>query len=206
GIDEVGFHMIFSVLSCELCQVEREMHIGLQGNVCRRVRSSQRYNDEMHKICRSFRRANVVSAWVLTSSSESNPGRDLRAMCNGIEKKPVIVVVSGERPITNFRKYATGEVNTDYAFDLPHQIGAGSEPADLAAHGGIERFVEIVAGTQSDIGSEPVIVSRKRFAELRVQGGREIPCDPLHGRANNSIHRGTTSVPAQVQGIYPCAS
>src|SRR6476620_8078560 len=89
-------------------------------------------------------------------------------MCDGVEKKPVVVEVSGERPITDLGKDVTAEVDTDSAFHLPHQIGAGSESADLAAHGSVERFVEIESGAQSDIGSEPVIVSREGLVQLLV--------------------------------------
>jgi hypothetical protein len=85
-----------------------------------------------------------------TTTSESDPGGDLRAMRHSVEKKPVVVVVNTERPVTNFRKDAMGEVNTDCAFDLPHQVGSGPEPTDLAAHGRVECFVKIVAGAQPD--------------------------------------------------------
>ena len=95
----------------------------------------------------------------LTKASESDPRSDLRAMRDSVEKKPVVVVVNTERPVTNFRKDAMGEVNTDYAFDLPHQVGSDSEPTDLASDSGIEGFVKIVASAQPDIGIEPEIVS-----------------------------------------------
>src|SRR6476646_3439258 len=114
-------------------------------------------------------------------------------MCDGVEKKPVVVEVSGERPIT------------DLAFHLPHQIGAGSESADLAAHGSVERFVEIESGAQSDIGSEPVIVSREGLVQLLVDSKRDVVRNLCFGSVNHPMNSGATCSSFQMQCIYPCA-
>ena len=62
----------------------------------------------------------VVDNKFLTDASESDPGRDLRAMHDGVEKEAVVLVVNGECPVTDLSKDVTGEVDTDYPFDLPH--------------------------------------------------------------------------------------
>ena len=79
-------------------------------------------------------------------------------MCNGVEKKAVVLVVDAERPVTDLSEDAMGEVDTDDPLDLPHQVGTDAEPSDLAPHAGVKHFVEIVAATQSDVGIKPVIV------------------------------------------------
>src|SRR4029077_2189330 len=136
--------------------------------------------------------------------SESNASSDLRAMGDSVEKKPVTIVVSAECPITDFGKDVTAEVNTEYAFHLPHQIGAGSESADLAAHSGVECFVEIVAATEPDIRSEPVILSRDGLVQFRVEDRRELVRDLHLGGVNHSIGCRATSGPFQVKRIQPC--
>src|SRR5437764_86179 len=93
----------------------------------------------------------------LTNASKGNPGGDLRAVCDRIEKKAVVLVVDAQCPITDLSEDAMRDVDTNDALDLPHQIGAGSEPSNLAPHGGVKYFVKIVAATQSDVGIEPVI-------------------------------------------------
>src|SRR5262249_34566527 len=96
-------------------------------------------------------------------------------------------------------------MNAQTGLDLPHQVGTDAKTSNLASQGSVLRFVKVIAAIQPDIRIEPVIVFRKRFAELRVQSSRKILCEPLHGRANDSVHRGATSVPYQMQRIYPCA-
>src|SRR5947207_2311254 len=56
----------------------------------------------------------------VTNASERDPGRDLRTVHDSVKQKAVVIVVSPERPVTNLCEDGTGEVDTDYAFDLPH--------------------------------------------------------------------------------------
>src|SRR5882724_5072649 len=56
----------------------------------------------------------------VTNASERDPGGDLRTVHDRIKQKAVLIVVSPERPVTNFREDGAREVDTDYAFDLPH--------------------------------------------------------------------------------------
>jgi len=62
----------------------------------------------------------IVDNNVFNRCSESNPSGDLRAVHNGVEKEAVVLVVNGEGPVTDLSKDVTGEVDTDYPFDLPH--------------------------------------------------------------------------------------
>ena len=82
----------------------------------------------------------------------------MRTVSDGVEEKAVILVVDAERSITDLSEDAMGEVDTEDALDLPHQVGTDAEPSDLASHGSVKHFVEIVAATQSDVGIKPVIV------------------------------------------------
>src|SRR5438094_7932986 len=123
-------------------------------------------------------------------------------MHDSIEKQAVILVVSAECPVTNFGKDGTGEVDTDYAFDLPHQVGADSETTDLAADRRVKRLVKIVSATQSDIGIEPEIISRNTSVELRLQGKRKVVCDLRLGRVNYPLNRGAASLTFEVECIY----
>src|SRR5947208_12153080 len=54
----------------------------------------------------------VVDNKFLTKASEGNPGGDLGAVHDGVEKEPVILVVSAECPVTNLSEDVTREVNT----------------------------------------------------------------------------------------------
>ena len=123
-------------------------------------------------------------------------------MHDSIEKEAVIIVVSAECPVTNFGEDGTGEVDTDYAFDLPHQVGADSETTDLAADRRVKRLVKIVSATQSDIGIEPEIISRNTSVELRLQGKRKVVCNSGFGSINDSIDRGPASLTFEMERIY----
>src|SRR5438093_5894232 len=140
----------------------------------------------------------------LTNASEGNPGRDLGTVHYGIEKEPVILVVSAECPVTNLSEDVTGEVNTNDSFDLPHQVGANSEPSDLAADGGIKRFVKVVSATQSNIGIEPVIGSRKSLVQPFVQANCKLIRDPRLCLINYSVDSGPAVEAPLHECIYAC--
>src|SRR4030095_3636119 len=78
------------------------------------------------------------------------------------------------------------------------------EPSDLAAYGGVIRLVKIVTGAQSDIGIEPVIVSRESLAQLRVQRRGKLIRDLCLCRVNGASHRGATCPPSEGKRIYSC--
>ena len=129
---------------------------------------AQPINNAVHTIAILLRKTNlngfighnlVVDNKFLTNVSEGDPRRDLRSVHDGVEKEPVFLVVSAECPVTDLSEDVTGEVDTNDGFDLPHQVGANSEPADLAADGSVKRLVKIVSATQTKIGIEPVIGS-----------------------------------------------
>src|SRR5207247_9540894 len=92
----------------------------------------------------------------LANALEGNPGSDLRAMSDRVEKKAVIIVVDAECPITNLSEDVTGEIDTDYALNLPHQIGTDVKTSDFAAHGRVKHFIKVVASTQSEVRIKPV--------------------------------------------------
>src|SRR5215831_11275530 len=135
---------------------------------------------------------------------KSNAGRDLRPMEDNVEGKLIVLEVGGESAITDLGKNVPGDVDTEHALDLPHQIRAYPESSHLAAHGGVKRFVKVVAGMQSDIGIEPAIISRDCLPQLPVQGKRELICDLRLGCADDSMHGRPTSSPSQLKRIYPC--
>src|SRR4029077_10648655 len=129
---------------------------------------AQPTNSAMHAaaiLLRKIRLAGFIGRIVagnnnfLTKASEGNSSGDLRAVPDNVETKIVFLEVTGKCPITNLSKDGTGEVDTEHALDLPHQVSTNSESSDLATHGGVIRFVKIVSATQSDIGIEPVIIS-----------------------------------------------
>src|SRR5438445_5236651 len=127
---------------------------------------AQPINNAVHTIAILLRETNLkgfighnLVVEFLTNVSESDPRRDLGAVHDGVEKEPVLLVVSAECPVTDLSEDVTGEVDTNDGFDLPHQVGANSEPSDLASHGSVKRLVKIVSATQSNIGIEPVIGS-----------------------------------------------
>ncbi len=129
--------MLFSVLSAEL-RSDRAKEGKLEWS----------HSSELTFLIESF----------LTNTSECDPGSDLRAVHDDIEFKVVVLKVAAECPITNFSKDGTGDIDTEHAFNLPHQVEADAEPSDLATYGGVIRLVKIVTGAQSDIRIEPVIV------------------------------------------------
>src|SRR5215216_4012253 len=103
------------------------------------------------------------------AESESNPGSNLRAVHDSVEKEPIVLVVNAECPVTNFREDRSGKVDANGGLDLPHQVGANSEPSNFATHSRVKCLVKIVAGAQSDIGIEPEIISRDAAVELSVE-------------------------------------
>src|SRR5204863_4121877 len=122
----------------------------------------------------------------LTNASECNPSGDLRAVHYGIKTKAVVLVIAAECPVTNFGKDRTGEIDTEHALDLPHQVGANAEPADFATNCRVERFVKIVPATQPKIGIEPVILSRDTLMQLCLQRVRKMVRDLRLGRGDDS--------------------
>src|SRR5262249_41071641 len=140
-----------------------------------------------------------------SAASESNPGRDLRAMEDHVESKVIVVEVGGESAVTDLGKNVPREIDTQHTLNLPHQVSAYPESSDLAAHGGVKRLVKVVAGMQSDIGIEPAIISRDCLPQLPVQDKRELVCNPDFGRTNDSTDRGATSLTFEVERIYACA-
>src|SRR5262245_30209182 len=129
---------------------------------------------------------------ILRNSSKSDSGRDLRAMQDHVENEMIVLEVRGQSAITELGKDVPGEVDAQNAFDLPHQVRTYTEPSDLAAHGGVKRFVKIVPGMQSDIGIEPAIISRDRLVQLGVEGRGELVRDLGLDRANDSLNGGAT--------------
>src|SRR5712691_11238149 len=95
---------------------------------------------------------------LVENSSEGNSRGDLRAVHDGVKEKAVVLVVYAECPVTDLGEDGTGEVDTDYALDLPHQVGTNSEASDFTAHSSVVRLVKVVAATQADIGIEKIIV------------------------------------------------
>jgi hypothetical protein len=146
----------------------------------------------------------VVDNKFLTNASEGNSSGDLRAVHNGVEKKAVVLVVSAECPVTELRKDVTGEVDTDYALDLPHQVGADSEASYLAADGSVKRLVKVVSATQSNIGIEPVIGSRDRSVQSLVQANCKLIRDPRLCLINYSVDSGSAVEAHRHERIYAC--
>src|SRR5215469_5119054 len=105
-------------------------------------------------------------------------------------------------PVTDLGKNVMGEVDADYALDLPHQIGDNAKTSDLTSQGSVVRFVEIVAAIQPDIGIEKIIVSRDSLAQLVVQDTCELVRDLGLGSANDSTDCGAAGFACEVKGIY----
>src|SRR5262245_7527445 len=125
-------------------------------------------------------------------------------MEDDIESKVVVHEVGGEGAITDLGKNVPSEIDTQHTLNLPHQIRTYPESSGIAAHGGVNRLVKVVAGMQPDIGVEPAIISRDCLPQLPVQDKRELVRDPRLGRTNGSTNSSTTSLPSQVKRIYPC--
>ena len=125
-------------------------------------------------------------------------------MHDDVETKVAILEITAECAVTDLRKDGSGEVDTDYALDFPHQVGANSEPSDLAAYGRVIRLVKIVSAAQPHIRIEPVIVSRDSLAEALVQSKRKLIRDSRLRRINYAVD----SVPAgdapRHERIYAC--
>src|SRR5215472_4705215 len=98
-----------------------------------------------------------------------NAGRDLRAVQDYIESKVIVLEVGGESAITDLAKNVPGDVDTQHALDLPHQVRTYTEASDFAAHGGVERFIKVVAGMQPKIRIEPAIISGDCLPKFPVQ-------------------------------------
>src|SRR5205807_566911 len=125
---------------------------------------------------------------------ECNPGCDLRAVQHRVEEKATVFVIDAQCPITDLSENVTGQVNTDHGLDFPHQVSADTEPADLAAYGRVEHFVEIVSAAQPKIGIEPVILPRDRLTQLRVENTGKLIRDLGLGRVNCTGDCRATSV------------
>src|SRR5215211_1204645 len=134
-------------------------------------------------------------------ASEGDAGGNLGTVHHCVEQKATVLVVSAERPVTNFREDGSGEVDTERRLDLPHQVGANSEPSNFATHGGVIRLVKIVTSAQSDIRIEPRIVSRDATVQLPVENRRELVRDLHLGRVNHPIDCRASSGSSQVKRI-----
>ena len=134
----------------------------------------------------------LVVAAVSRIASEGNPGRDLRTVQDHVENEILVLEVGAKGPITDLSKDGTGEVDTDYALDLPHQVRTDSKSSDLAAYGRVNRFIKIISATQSHIRIEPVIVSRDSLAQALVQAKCQLLAISRLGRINGS----STACPA----------
>src|SRR5947207_12990531 len=129
----------------------------------------------------------LVVAAALRIALEGDPGRDLRAVHNSFETEIVFLEVTAESPVTDLSEDGSGEVDTKSGLDFPHQVGANSEPPNLATYGGVIRLVKIVTGAQSDIRIEPVIVLRDGAVQLPVEDRGELVRDLHLGRVDYSI-------------------
>src|SRR5215208_780263 len=80
----------------------------------------------------------AVNTLVVTAASrialEGDSSSDLRAVHNSFETEIVFLEVTAESPVTNLSKDGTSQVNANHGLDLPHQVGANSEPSDFAAN------------------------------------------------------------------------
>src|SRR5690242_13922172 len=123
-------------------------------------------------------------------------------MQDRVKNEIIVLEVVPECAITDFGKDVPGHIDTKHAFHLPHQVSANSESSDLTAHCRVKRLVKVVAGMQPDIGIKPVIISRDRLVQLRIESNRKVVRDLCFGIANNATNSGTTSFALQVQCIY----